>query len=455
MALACGSSLSIRAAVVQRDTASLSSSRLCENVVSRVKIGASSSSSRSTAPPRRLRVQAQASDVAVSQDLIKSTQVKEKLPVVNSHNEWSLLEEVIVGTVEGASFCPLHIAEKQVVKKQYWDMFNSKAGQPFPAELIANAAKELDYLAEVLYKEGVKVRRPSVPNPDDFSKSFKTPDFECQSGLYAAMPRDVLIVVGNEIIEAPMGWRSRFFEYRAYRKLIKEYFREGAKWTAAPKPQMSDELYVSESEFEGKDQPGDWATTEFEPIFDAAEFMRFGKDIFTQRSGVTNYTGIQWMQRNIGDDYRIHILDFQTGPDTMHLDADFVPLAPGKLLLNPDRPCTTGPLHSTFTYKGKTLDLHLPEMFKGWEIFQAATPELSPAKNPLYFTSPWIATANVLSIDENRVLVEAHETECINAFKAWGFTPVPVPLRNFMALGGSFHCATVDVRRQSKLESYF
>ena len=61
--------------------------------------------------------------------------------------------------------------------------------------------------------------------------------------MYAAMPRDILIVVGDEIIEAPMAWRSRFFEYRAYRPLLKEYFRRGAKWTTAPKPLMSDELY--------------------------------------------------------------------------------------------------------------------------------------------------------------------------------------------------------------------
>ena len=61
--------------------------------------------------------------------------------------------------------------------------------------------------------------------------------------MYAAMPRDVLLVVGDEIIEAPMAWRSRFFEYRAYRSLIKEYFKQGAKWTTAPKPLMSDALY--------------------------------------------------------------------------------------------------------------------------------------------------------------------------------------------------------------------
>lgn len=62
-------------------------------------------------------------------------------------------------------------------------------------------------------------------------------------GMYAAMPRDILLVVGNEIIEAPMAWRARFFEYRAYRPLIKEYFRKGAKWTTAPKPTMADNLY--------------------------------------------------------------------------------------------------------------------------------------------------------------------------------------------------------------------
>ena len=62
-------------------------------------------------------------------------------------------------------------------------------------------------------------------------------------GLYAAMPRDILMVIGDEIIEAPMAWRSRFFEYQAYRKIVKEYFRRGAHWTTAPKSQMSDELY--------------------------------------------------------------------------------------------------------------------------------------------------------------------------------------------------------------------
>ena len=104
--------------------------------------------------------------------------------------------------------------------------------------------------------------------------------------------RDILLVIGDEIIESPMAWRSRFFEYRAYRPLIKEYFKQGAKWTTAPKPQMADELY--DLNYPVKDSmhrielaaQGKFVTTEFEPCFDAADFVRAGKDIFVQRSQV-------------------------------------------------------------------------------------------------------------------------------------------------------------------------
>jgi glycine amidinotransferase len=53
------------------------------------------------------------------------------------------------------------------------------------------------------------------------------------------------------------------------------------------------------------------------------------------------------------------------------------------------------------------------------------------------------------------VIVEAHEETTIKAFKEWGFTPIPVPFRNFIPFGGSFHCATCDIRRKGELQSYF
>lgn len=51
----------------------------------------------------------------------------------------------------------------------------------------------------------------------EWNQSLKTPDFEVPNGNTGAMPRDVLLTVGNEIVEATMSLRGRFFEYRNYR----------------------------------------------------------------------------------------------------------------------------------------------------------------------------------------------------------------------------------------------
>ena len=90
--------------------------------------------------------------------------------------------------------------------------------------------------------------------------------------------------VPDEIIEAPMAWRCRYFEIAAYRELLKEYFRGGARWTAAPKPELGDELFDPEYvESDDEDAPR-FVINELEPTFDAADFIRCGKDIFVQQS---------------------------------------------------------------------------------------------------------------------------------------------------------------------------
>ena len=221
--------------------------------------------------------------------------LKEKVETVSpvcSHNEWDPLEEVIVGRVEGAHMPPMSIEVKANTSERWWEFFHKNSGNPFPAQHLMKAAEEIEEMCNILQHEGVIVRRPEIL---DHGKVYITPDFS-SSGLYAAMPRDFLMVVGDELIESPMAWRSRFFEYRAYRPLIKEYFSQGAKWTAAPKPQMSDELYDQDYPINSVEDRHKLAsqqrfvTTEFEPCFDAADFMRAGTDIFAQRSQVHTYS---------------------------------------------------------------------------------------------------------------------------------------------------------------------
>jgi glycine amidinotransferase len=58
-------------------------------------------------------------------------------------------------------------------------------------------------------------------------------------------------------------------------------------------------------------------------------------------------------------------------------------------------------------------------------------------------------------LDPKRVVVEASERTLIAAFRDWGFQPIACPFLNYAPFGGSFHCATLDVRRRGELESYF
>jgi len=354
-------------------------------------------------------------------------------PVVNSFNEWDPLEEVIVGILEGAVDLPWEIGLHAVTPTEDLERGRTfalqRGGQTIDRWRRSAAQKELDEFVNILEGEGVTVRRP---DPLDHSRPHGTPDWISPGGNCQANPRDVFIVFGDEILEATMSWRSRYFEYLAYRTLLKDYFRQGAKWVAAPKPQLVDHSF----NFQYK-RGEDYVTTEFEPVFDAADISRCGKDIFIQRSHVTNDFGIEWVRRHLGDGYRVHKVEFDDYR-SIHIDATFVPLAPGKVMINPDRPIK-----------------ELPAIFKdsGWDIL---TPPRSvmPKTHPQYGYFGWLSM-NMLNLDEERVIVQANEEPMIKALKNWGFKPIPCSFQNNYRYGGSFHCATVDIRRRGTLQSYF
>ena len=69
---------------------------------------------------------------------------------VNSHNEWDLLEEVIVGIVDGATFPPYHITVEATMPHDQLGRFRENAGKPFPPEQIAMAKKEKCFAAHLL-----------------------------------------------------------------------------------------------------------------------------------------------------------------------------------------------------------------------------------------------------------------------------------------------------------------
>jgi glycine amidinotransferase len=350
---------------------------------------------------------------------------------VSSHNEWDPLEEVIVGVIDGAAVPRWDVAVGATMPARHREFFEHNAGGRFPEEFTRAAAGELDGLAAVLSELGVHVVRPAAV---DHGRPFATPDWHSPGGLYSAMPRDLLLVIGDTIIEAPMAWRSRYFEIDGYRPLLVDYFRRGARWISAPRPQLLDGSYDPGYDGARPCDSGRYATREVEPTFDAADFVRCGRDIFAQRSHVTNSLGIDWLARHIGPGYRVHVLD-TVDPAPMHVDASFMPLAPGKLLLNRARIGS------------------VPAIFESWEVRDAPEPAL-PAGHVLYMSSAWLSM-NVMMVDTQRVVVEAGEAPLIAMLEDWGFETIRVPFRNVMRFGGGFHCVTADVRRAGELASYF
>jgi len=80
----------------------------------------------------------------------------------------------------------------------------------------------------------------------------------------------------------------------------------------------------------------DLVTTEVEPLFDAAELARMGKDIIVQHGFTANSAGIDWLQRHFSG-HRFHAMKYSGDPYLIHIDCTFVPLRPGLLLNNPIR----------------------------------------------------------------------------------------------------------------------
>jgi glycine amidinotransferase len=354
---------------------------------------------------------------------------------VNSHNEWDPLEEVVVGRLEGATIPSSHPSVIHSLPPMMARALRVIAGLRYPRLVVRRAQRELDGFIALLDSLGIVVRRPE---PADYRRRVRTPDWSSR-GFANACPRDSLLVIGDEIIETPMAWRCRQFETHSFRPLLKDYFRRGARWTAAPRPQLSDALYDPDYTVPQPGEPVRYTTTEFEPVFDAADFVRCGRDLFVTRSNVTNRFGIEWLRRHLGERYRIHEIESRC-QTPMHIDTTLLPLAPGKLLVNPDY-----------------IDIdRLPPMLRSWDILIA--PEPDPISDPilkvLNMCGKWLSM-NVLSLDGRRVIADSHHTGMLRALEKWGFEPIPCPFRYYAPFGGAFHCATLDVRRRGGLESYF
>ena len=361
--------------------------------------------------------------------------------VVSSWNDFDPLEHAIVGRADFTCIPPSEPATEAKIPE---DSDMRGMWGPRPLETVEQANAELEQLVTVLEERGVCVDRPT---PIQWNQAVVTPDFMTGSSFGCMPPRDVLLTVGKEILSAPMSFRCRYWEYLAYHPLMQRYFDEdpGFRWEQAPRPRLTGASYkagyfdeITIEERLARSAALDFVTTEHEPLFDAADILRIGKDLFCQHGLTTNRRGMEWLQRHFPD-HRVHAVNFPGDPYPIHIDATFVPLRPGLVINNPKRPLPDPSAQSSRRMTGRVVD---------------AAPPAHNRPPPLCYSSVWLSM-NVLVLDPKTVVVEASEVYQQEQLDGLGFEVIPLPFRGAYPFGGGLHCATGDVFRRGGCEDYF
>lgn len=380
---------------------------------------------------------------------------------LHSFDEWSPLREVVLGSASGYReqardlsfdlfFYDNLVHDNPKAHRGYYPRL-AAGGEPEPAEKTATLAikqryvdelhEDVEGMAEALESLGVRVRRPM--DIHEGATQYTTLAWSA-----AALPplnvRDNTLILGDEIIETPPMMRSRYFETQFLKPLFMDYFDHGARWTVMPRPWMTDRSFdLSYAEHAGgmeivhtiNDNPYDVG---IEMLFDAAQCLRFGRDLLVNIATENHRLACDWLERHLEGRYTIHRMHRLTDS---HIDSAVLPLRPGTLLIR----------------SRKFLD-YLPAALQKWDVIEA--PEPNAQNFPQYdeddviLTSPFI-DLNVLSIDERTVMINDSCPELGRVLEQHGFDVVPVRHRHRRLFGGGLHCFTLDTVRDGGLEDYF
>jgi len=375
------------------------------------------------------------------------------LRVVSSYDEFTRLEEVIVGNPTGLT-C-FHFDNS--FNLFYWgnvatflqsrNYFRTHQGAvtwpviPISQRLMEELQEDIDELVRALTGAGVTVRRPPGVSGDTV---FRTPLWESVQSAPLNV-RDQAIVLGGTIVETAPHVRSRVFENDYLKPLFYEYFAAGANWLQMPRPTLGagsldpsyHELSPEHLDIVGDHHTGRVDGLGLEIVFDGAQCVRLGADVLVNVANRNHELGFDWLTRQFDGQMRFHRLNALSDG---HIDSTLLPLRPGLWLVRDSR----------------VLDA-LPLGFRDWDhvVAPPTRREMFPSyeDDDIVISSKFI-DMNVLSVDEQTVVVNSLYPELIATLERIGFTVIPVRHRHRRFFGGGFHCFTLDVRRRGGPDSY-
>ncbi|MFE2669230.1 glycine amidinotransferase [Streptomyces mirabilis] len=377
---------------------------------------------------------------------------------LNSYDDFTPLSEIIVGSAENyvghdrdltfelffheaiggyrSDWAYPHLAAGGTEQAETW-----KIGQRYTEELH----EDVENLAATLTSLGITVHRP-LPLPEN-AKPIAGLGWQA-APTPALNVRDNTLVLGDEIIETAPAIRSRYLETRLLTPVFRHYADAGARWSTMPRPTLTDASFdlsyardtattlggPTEPITDPQPNPYDVG---IEMMLDGAQVLRLGQDLIVNIAQDNHRLGADWLQRQVAGRFRIHRVHRMADN---HIDSMLLALKPG-----------------VFLARHAGLREMLPDAFRTWTFI--VPPEPDPGSFPTYadvdlvLTSPYI-DINVLSLDEQQVLVNADCTGLIKTLETEGFTVIPVRHRHRRLFGGGFHCFTLDTHRAGGLVDY-
>lgn len=222
---------------------------------------------------------------------------------ISSHNEWSRLREVLVGSATGAAW-PTHdpVFADEITHTKYRDA--PVPSGMVPRHVVDAANEDLESLCDILRQFHVRVHRP------------RENDFSASGGMYNFCPRDRLLIAGTCVVDTAMMYPCRDQEINYL-----NFVTENATVITMPRNQNM--------------------------ICDAANICRLDDQWLFLLSRSGNRQAASWLAEQFTD-IEIHLCDFYDG---VHIDSTVVPLNEGTVMLNASR----------------VNEDNLPAVFKSWD----------------------------------------------------------------------------------------
>ena len=357
--------------------------------------------------------------------------------MINSHTSFGKLKEVVVGRELNLAKRLSDVTFKQFYREALDERIYEAPFENYTVsmELIDLRNEQLDGLAQVLTSLGVTVHRPDAL---DKIVPFTTPSFRSELSS-ASNVRDLTLVYGNKLIETPTFVRNRYYENTLLHDVYSRAWDRGrgGQWIKAPHTELTEDTI----------DLGHWGDTRdyknippnYVMAVDGAQFLRIGKDCIVNINSYNQYLGYEWV-KSFYPDTNFHVLHVADN----HIDGCLICLKPGVFLVNPLYP--------------NIRDL-LPEKFRNWTYLYPKDLTVNIDVKGMTDIDIRLASSrgmdvNVLSVDENTVLVTDRAVGVADILDKNGFTVIPIKLEHGEIFAGGIHCSTLDLVRKDEYISY-